>query len=381
MSNFAHRELLVKTLQYDPSRPPRIIIVGDIHGCLDEFESLLHQVHFKDTSFEPRYENDVLIITGDMVLKGDDSLGVVKKAMQIGAFSVMGNHEARLLDAAIRYRSGKNMNVKANSSIGALAVSLPDEVFQWLNALPHIIDIPEINTVVVHAGINPTHSLDQQKPSEVLWMRRLQPAEISPIVPNYQNSRLHTNVPLWNISSPALHAVASWKRKERWVDYWRGPTHVVFGHDARSGLQLDNEFATGLDTGLVYGGKLSALILNGEHGNVTRKRIVSVDALPKRYEDFTRSHLPPEKQTATNSPASQIEFSVAPIRNLEKTIATNKSFSRLFCRQSSFPSHTVFTPNIPTLTTFTLALLLQAAVTFILVRKPVSRRTNSYTAS
>ncbi|KAI3320855.1 Metallo-dependent phosphatase [Xylariaceae sp. AK1471] len=76
----------------------RLIIIGDVHGHLKALQALLEKAKFSTS------RGDTVIFTGDTVNKGADSAGVVDLAMKIGAFSVRGNHEDRVLGAWERER-------------------------------------------------------------------------------------------------------------------------------------------------------------------------------------------------------------------------------------------------------------------------------------
>lgn len=50
-----------------------------------------------------------------------------------------------------------------------------------------------------------------------------------------------------------------------WTELWDGPERVIYGHDAERGLQV-GEKHVGIDTGCVYGGRLTAFVMPGKSG-------------------------------------------------------------------------------------------------------------------
>ena len=62
----------------------RTIIVGDVHGCAGELESLLDAVQFS--------WGDRLVFGGDLIARGPVSVGVLDMARKTGAIVVGGNH-------------------------------------------------------------------------------------------------------------------------------------------------------------------------------------------------------------------------------------------------------------------------------------------------
>lgn len=83
----------------DGALPRRLFAVGDIHGCLDEFNELLDTIQYD-------YESgDRLILLGDLVAKGPASSGVVQRAREMNAWCVRGNHDDKVVRLATFQRS------------------------------------------------------------------------------------------------------------------------------------------------------------------------------------------------------------------------------------------------------------------------------------
>lgn len=57
-----------------------------------------------------------------------------------------------------------------------------------------------------------------------------------------------------------VHMAGRYYSEYPWARLWDGPQTVLFGHDARRGLQVYDR-ALGLDTGCVYGGNLTTCVL------------------------------------------------------------------------------------------------------------------------
>jgi hypothetical protein len=206
----------------------RTIVIGDVHGCADELDALCDRIG-------PTSDDRVLFV-GDLVVRGPEPKRVLATVRRLGARSVRGNHEDRLLRWRFRRRWSSPAQAEAATTPGAVlqtAVLLGEEDWELIGALPLWIDLPEEGLLIVHAGLEPGVPLAAQSERTLLACRSLgdrgEPLELR-----------DAGVP--------------------WGSRWQGPPHVVFGHNALSEPQL-HAWATGLDTGCVYGGALTALVL------------------------------------------------------------------------------------------------------------------------
>ena len=198
------------------------VIVGDIHGCSRELSELLERVG--------PCSGDRVAFVGDLVARGPDPIGVLKLLRQVGATGVRGNHEERLLSARSARRRGEN-GPRLGASHAAVFEALRDEDWELLENLPLKLDLEEHALRVVHAGIVPGVPWEAQDPRLVTHLRSI-----------------------------GDDGTPSDRHGTPWGARYRGPPHIVFGHNARRDVQLHPD-ATGLDTGCVYGGALTALVL------------------------------------------------------------------------------------------------------------------------
>jgi hypothetical protein len=201
----------------------RTIIIGDVHGCADELSELLNRL-------APTRDDRVHFV-GDLVARGPKSRDVLRIVREIGGRAVRGNHEERLI-AAHHIHKTKGSPPKLGPSHAAVFTQLDDEDWAQLEALPLKLDLPERELRIVHAGVVPGLPWERQDPWMITHIRSLD-ADLAP--------------------------------SERWGRYWGelyvGPPHVVFGHNAQRAPQLHRD-ATGIDTACVYGGALTALVLD-----------------------------------------------------------------------------------------------------------------------
>ena len=219
----------------------RVILVGDVHGCLDELNDLLDACSFDATT-------DTVILVGDLVNKGPKSAGVVAAARERGFLGVRGNHDDKcLFERERRDAERARGDTPAADEKYAYTDSFSAEDLLYLRNLPFTLSLPTHNAIVVHAGLVPGVPLDAQDPAGMYTQRNLVPSGSS-----------YT----WSDGT---------KKGVPWAGEWPGDQpHVFFGHDAKRGLQ-QHKHATGLDTGCCYGKKLSAMIL-------PERRLVQVSA-------------------------------------------------------------------------------------------------------
>ena len=193
---------------------PATYVIGDIHGCLGPLERLLEKI-------TPGPGDEVIFI-GDYIDRGPNSREVVDCLLSLPYRCVflLGNHEKMLLDLLAGIEPDfylANGGWTTLESYGGDPPNIPAAHLRFFRSLRPMYETPDY--LFVHAGIRPLVPLEQQRLEDLVWIRQ----EFFQFVGRY-------------------------------------PKPVVFGHTPLRQVLLASD-RIGIDTGCVYGGKLTCLTL------------------------------------------------------------------------------------------------------------------------
>lgn len=263
-------------------------VIGDIQGCFNTLQTLLAKVEFAPGK-------DTLWLTGDLVNRGPQSLETLRfvKQHDNAIQTVLGNHDLHLI--ALAYGYGKP---KKNDTLQPILTSSDCmTLIDWLRHQPLLIH--NQSHLLVHAGLWPewsvttayqrAHELEQilhsPNPSEFLVSMYGNSPVIDVASSSIEYHRFTVNVmtrmraitrqgelnfDFKSTLSDMPKSLQPWfaTKNRQSIDYT-----VVFGHWSALGLYQGHN-VIGLDTGAIWGGKLTAI-------NLDNNEIIQVAGLSK----------------------------------------------------------------------------------------------------
>ncbi|MEU6706948.1 polynucleotide kinase-phosphatase [Streptomyces wuyuanensis] len=211
-------------------------IIGDIHGCSSELDTLLGRLGYVDGAHP---EGRTAVFVGDLVDRGPDSPGVLRRVMGMvaagNALCVPGNHENKLgrwlKGRNVQHTHGLAETIEQLEREDATDPEFRERVARFIDGLVSHYVLDEGRLVVCHAGL-----------------------------PEKYHGRTSGRV-----RSHALYGDTTGETDEfglpvryPWAEDYRGRAAVVYGHTpAPTASWVNNTIC--LDTGAVFGGKLTAL--------------------------------------------------------------------------------------------------------------------------
>jgi len=253
-------------------------IVGDVHGCCDELEELLARLGygvvgavadgpFVGTPIRAHPEGRKVVFLGDLVDRGPRVLDALRLAMAMtahgSALCVPGNHEVKLLNKL----RGKEVRIahgldRTLAELEAVTANGKRALADWLDGLISHFVLDGGKLVVAHAGMKEAL---QGRASGVVRAFAL-----------YGETTGETD----EFGLPVRYD---------WAAEYRGPARVVYGHTPVPEPEWLNR-TINVDTGCVFGGKLTALRYpEMELVSVAARRVYAEPIRPLKAEQPARS--------------------------------------------------------------------------------------------
>lgn len=262
-------------------------LVGDLQGCCDPLERLLQTLDFSPS-------RDRLFLLGDLVNRGPDSLGVLRRLRALGgaATCLLGNHDLHLLAIA----HGVRKPHRSDTLDPILQAPDRDDWLNWLRQ--QRLAVWDAGWLMVHAGVLPQWDAARTVAlaGEVEAMLR------SPDLGDFLTQMYGNEPARWD---DGLTGISRWRcvvnaltrlrfcsadgemefatkegaggAPEGFMPWFDVPdrgtlgTPVAFGHWSTLGL-IDRPDLLALDTGCVWGGRLTAVRVDGG-----RREVVQVE--------------------------------------------------------------------------------------------------------
>jgi len=256
-------EIAAATVRREPlwndmrSRHGPFDIIGDVHGCYAELEQLLGRLGYQiaaDGTTARHPGGRTAVFVGDLVDRGPDTPAVLRLVMGMTAdgtgLSVAGNHEVKL----VRALRGRNVTVahglaESLAQLAAAPDGFADQAAAFMDGLLGHVVLDDGKLVVAHAGL-----------------------------PEAMHGRASAAVRAFALYGDTTGETDEYGLPVRypWAQDYRGRAMVVYGHTPVPEAEWVNGTIC-VDTGCVFGGKLTAL-------RYPEREVVSVPAAEVHYE-------------------------------------------------------------------------------------------------
>jgi len=212
----------------------KTVIIGDIHGCLEEFQELLELVDYKSPDVE-------IILAGDLIDRGPESAAVVALCRKLNLRCAQGNHDLKFIKWWKNAGSTNDVYDKHPHYN-----QLSDEDVNYIARMSPYIKIDD-NTIAVHAGLKPGIPLEKQTKDDLCYIRYIDQQKKFVSLKKINN--------IGSIEQAGAHF---------WTEWGPFGYNIIYGHQVWEEPRIDKfddgTACYGIDTGCCFGGSLSALI-------------------------------------------------------------------------------------------------------------------------